>query len=102
MENGDNDINASKIALIKSEETDFENIFVNLTSNQKKVLKAVARKPTGNIYSSEYLHTNRLGAASSVRTAVTKLKELDLIETRDKLWRTVDPVLEKWVCIHPV
>lgn len=100
LENGVADLSHSKSALIESEGSDFENIFVNLAANQKKVLKALARVPTASIYANDYLRGNYLGAASSAKTAVEKLRELDLIENRDGLWRTVDPMLEKWVRVH--
>ena len=102
MENGGADLTVSKAELVNSEASDFENIFVNLAANQKKVLKAVARKPTASIYATDYLRENHLGAASSAKTAVEKLRALDLIENRDGLWSTVDPLLEKWVRVHSI
>jgi len=54
---------------IRSGSSDFENIYVVLAANQKKVLKAIARKPTANLYASEYLRDNNLGAASSQLTS---------------------------------
>jgi hypothetical protein len=54
------------------------------------------------IHAVVYLRDNNLGAASSVRTAVDKLLKLDLIEYREGSWRTVDPVLEKWLRRYPV
>jgi hypothetical protein len=100
LETGAAGLDISKAELINSEESDYENIFVNLAANQKKVLKAVARKPTATLYASDYLRENYLGAASSAKTAVEKLRSLDLIENRNGLWRTVDPILEKWVRLH--
>lgn len=97
LEAGPAALSLTKQVLIRSEASDFENIFVNLAHNQKKVLKAVARKPTANIYAGDYLHHMRLGAASSVGTAVKRLCELDLIEQRAGVWRTVDPILEQWL-----
>lgn len=102
MEVGTGNLNIAKAELIKSEETDYENIFVNLAANQKKVLKAVARRPTASIYASSYLLDNYLGAASSAKAAVEKLRELDIIENRNNLWRTVDPILEKWIRVHSI
>jgi hypothetical protein len=99
LEAGGAGLNLTKQVLVRSEASDFENIFVNLAHNQKKVLKAVARKPSANIYASDYLRGMHLGAASSVRTAV---KRLDLIEQRAGVWRTVDPILEKWLCSQTV
>ena len=97
IESGIDDIEKAKAELIKSESSDCENIYVALAANQKKVLKAIAKKPTSNLYSSDYLRDNQLGAASSVKMAAEKLIKLDYIETREGLWRTVDPILEKWV-----
>jgi hypothetical protein len=102
LEHGDASLEISKSELIKSEESDYENIFVNLAANQKKVLKAVAKKPTATLYANDYLRENYLGAASSAKTAVERLRQLDLIEIRNDLWRTVDPVLEKWIRVHSI
>ena len=100
IESGVNDIEKAKAELIKSESSDYENIYVGLAANQKKVLKAIAKKPVANLYSSDYLRENQLGAASSVKTAADKLIKLDYIEIRDGFWRTVDPILEKWIRVH--
>jgi hypothetical protein len=100
IESGVNDLDMAKAELIRSESSDCENVFVGLAANQKKVLKAIANNPTANLYASSYLRDNQLGAASSVRMAVGKLKQLDYIEERDGAWRTVDPILEKWIRAH--
>jgi phage terminase Nu1 subunit (DNA packaging protein) len=39
----------------------------NLASYQKKVLKALARKPTASIYANDYLRENYPGVASSAK-----------------------------------
>ena len=102
LEYGTTDLDSAKLALVKSESSDCENIFVNLAANQKKVLKALARRPTATLYASEYLREHYLGAASSVRTAVERLQNLDLIENRDGTWRIVDPILARWLQSHAV
>jgi AAA+ ATPase superfamily predicted ATPase len=100
LESGVDDIELAKAELIKSESSDCENILVGLLANQKKVLKAIANDPSASIYSSKYLRDNQLGAASSVKTAVQRLVKLDYIEKRGGVWRTVDPILEKWIKSH--
>lgn len=96
LESGNNNIEWAEQELIRSESSDCENIYVNLSTNQKKLLKALATTPTANLYASEYLRANRLGAASSVKAAFERLKQLDLIEFRNELWQSVDPILGKW------
>jgi len=100
IESGVDDIEKAKAELIKSESSDCEYMYVNLAANQKKLLKAIANNPTANLYASSYLKDNQLGAASSVRMAAGKLKQLDYIEERAGIWRTVDPILEKWIRSH--
>jgi len=100
LEFGETSIEKAKTELIRLESSDCENIFLGLVTNQKKVLKAIANNPTPALYSSDYLKANQLGAASSVRAAVMKLKQLDYIEEREGVWRTVDPILEKWIRAH--
>lgn len=100
LESGETDLAKAQAELIRSESSDCENMYVGLAANQKKVLKAVANNPTANLYASSYLRDNQLGAASSVKMAVEKLKQLDYIEERDGKWRTVDPILEKWIRAH--
>ena len=96
IESGNYDLEQAKNELIRSESSDCENIYVNLSTNQKKLLKAIARNPSANLYASEYLRANHLGAASSVKAAFERLKQLDLIELRNDLWQTVDPIMGKW------
>lgn len=100
LESGNNNLLSAQQELVRSESSDCENIFVNLSTNQKKLLKALARNPTANLYASEYLRVNHLGAASSVKAAFERLKQLDLIEFRNELWQTVDPIMEKWCQLH--
>ena len=102
LEYGNTGLDEVKAELVRSESSDFESIYVNLASNQKKLLKAIGRKPTSNLYASDYLRDNHLGASSSVKMAADKLCKLDLIGVRSGLWRTVDPVMEKWFCMHHV
>lgn len=100
LESGVDNIELAKAELVKSESSDCENMFIGLYANQKKVLKAIAVNPASGIYSSSYLRANQLGAASSVKAAVKRLKELDYIEERAGAWKTVDPILEKWIRLH--
>jgi AAA+ ATPase superfamily predicted ATPase len=100
IEYGEHDLEKAKAELIRSESSDCENIFIGLAANQKKILKAIANNPTPNIYASGYLRDNQLGAASSARAAVEKLRRLDYVEKKDGVWRTVDPILEKWIRSH--
>ncbi len=83
--------------LVVMESADFENLFIALTSHQKRLLQAIAKaRPTG-IFSSAFLSEHGLGSQGSVQNSLAKVKKLDLVEQRPDGWRIVDPIFEKWL-----
>jgi hypothetical protein len=92
-----NELARAKKLLVEMEATDFEGIFLGLTNHQKRLLRAIAKQRPASIHSQAFLVAYRLGSQGGVQTSLAKLKKMDLVEMRDKLWRVVDPVFEKWL-----
>jgi hypothetical protein len=87
----------AKKLLVAMEAADFEGIFLGLTNHQKRLLRAIAKRKPANIYSQAFLVSSRLGSQGGVQTSLAKLKKMDLVEMRGKVWRVVDPIFEKWL-----
>ena len=83
--------------LLEMESADCGSIYIGLTTHQKQLLKAIARSRPTAIFSQSFLAENRLGSQGGVQTSLAKLKKLDLVEQRDKIWKVVDPVFERWL-----
>lgn len=71
-------------------------IFNNLSSYQKKVLRAFTIS-TENIYSSEYASTFDLSSGSSTQRAVAKLVETGIVEKHQNYYTFSDPFFEKFL-----
>jgi len=87
----------SEALLVAMEAPDYENIYINLTMHQKRLLRAVAKAKPMNMFSNSFLVEYHLGSQGGVQSSLAKLKKLDLVEQRKEGWRVVDPILEKWL-----
>ena len=83
--------------LVAMEATDFENIFINLTSHQKQLLKAIAKAQPANIFSNSFITNYHLGSQGGIQSSLVKLKKLDLVEQQNEGWKVVDSIFEKWL-----
>lgn len=89
----------SEALLIAMEAPDYENIFVNLTIHQKRLLRAIAKARPVNMFSNSFLVDYHLGSQGGVQSSLAKLKKLDLVEQHKDGWKVVDPIFEKWLII---
>lgn len=87
----------SEALLVAMEAPDYENIYINLTMHQKRLLRAVAKAKPMNMFSNSFLVEYHLGSQGGVQNSLAKLKKLDLVEQRKEGWRVVDPIFEKWL-----
>ena len=87
----------SESFLVSMEAPDYENIFLNLTMHQKRLLQAIAKARPVNIYSNSFLVKYHLGSQGSVQSSIGKIKKLDLVEQHNNGWKVVDPIFEKWL-----
>lgn len=94
-----NALSETQELLIAMEAPDYENIFINLTMNQKRLLQAIAKARPINIFSNSFLVDYHLGSQGGIQSSLSKLKKLDLIEQQKDGWKVVDPIFEKWLTI---
>lgn len=84
--------------LIEMESGEFEGIFLGLSNNQKRLLKAIAEiRPTA-IFSQQFMQDAGMGSQGGIQTSLNSLQQLDLVE-RDEhdAWRVVDPIFARWL-----
>lgn len=72
-------------------------VFDNLTGPQKRLLEALAKENTINIYSREFILENELGAASSVQRSLKALVKKGIIEKENGSYIFSDIFFEKWI-----
>lgn len=83
--------------LIKSEGTEFEGMWQNLSAIQKSVLKALSLENTATPFAKDYLRKYQC-SIGGVQKAIKSLLKMDLIETTpDKIYRLTDPIMESWI-----
>lgn len=73
--------------------------YTNLLSNtQWRVLRAIAREEwVANPLSNKFIHTYGLGAASSVKTALTMLQKNELVIKETAGYAVQDVLLARWI-----
>jgi uncharacterized protein len=72
--------------------------YINLiTPLQFRLLKALAKDGGGGITSKDYLNRHKLGAASSVNTALKSLLEKDFIYFEDEKYFLIDRFFQGWL-----
>lgn len=83
--------------LLEKETPVYEDIMLNLTLPQKRLLRAIAKENPKAIFTSDFFLKYKLGSHSGVQNSLAKLKRIDLIEQQDGRWRVVDSIFEKWL-----
>lgn len=86
--------------LLEKETTGFENILLNLTLPQKRLLRAIAENKPRAVFAADFFLKYRLGSHSGVQHNLEKLKKSDLVEQQNGQWRVVDSILEKWLVAY--
>ena len=83
--------------LLESESADFEGIWNGLSLVQKSVLKALARDPTPNPFSKDYLEQHGYSAGGAQK-AIKVLISKDLIQIdEEKRYSLTDPIMARWL-----
>ncbi|MFH1362025.1 MAG: ATP-binding protein [bacterium] len=72
-------------------------IFDNLTNLQRKFLEALAKGPTNNLYSKDFILENELGAPSSIQRSLKSLVQKGILEKENGLYLFSDIFFRKWL-----
>lgn len=87
--------------LLKDVEPVFEAMVQGLPSQQRLVLRALAREPATRLTSKDYILRHDLGSVTGINFSLTQLERLDFIDQdkKSKVWNVVDPVFAVWLKI---
>ena len=75
----------------------FEKSISRLTPTQIAVLKGIAAVDGAKIYSSRFLESIRIPSTGTVKKAVKRLADDELVYEWQRSWRFVDPFFREWV-----
>ncbi len=83
--------------VLDAESARYVALWEDLTAQQRLVLIALAAEP-GPVYGEAYRRAHRLGAASSVQRAITRLLQRELVEAvSGNGYRIADTFLRQWI-----
>ena len=82
--------------IIQSHKNEYITIFDNLTANQKKALKLIAKTDGEGIYQTENLQDAGFSSSSLLARAVDSLEEKELI-AKNGTYQIQDVMLKKWI-----
>ena len=86
------DANDAWRKIVDEELNENKNMILNLKSNEKKALKAIAIKPTKQITSNEFIQLSGIPTGSAKKT-INQLVDKDLIYLNDGKYHVVNPAL---------
>lgn len=82
---------------IANEAGTFVDTFARLTQGQRRVLVALAARPTGSPFAAEFVVGTGYGSASGVRKAIERLEDLALVTVRDGVYLVPNPFTRAWL-----
>ncbi|MBN2669181.1 MAG: ATP-binding protein [Bacteroidales bacterium] len=82
--------------IIDSQSVIFQNIYDDLSNNQRKVLWAIAMQPE-ELFSTTTRNALKLPPASSITSSISTLLKKDLIEKVEKSYKVSSPVFKEWL-----
>lgn len=92
----DNFLNKAVDKIVTNQNDYFSSLYENLTSYQKKVLKAI-HVDNVNVLSSDYSNRFRLTSTSSTQRALERLVKDGMIEKVADNWQFTDPFFKIWL-----
>ena len=93
----ENDVPLALEHIFARERKGFEKSISRLTPTQIAVLKGIADVDNAKIYSSRFLESIRIPSTGTVKKAVKRLAEDELVYEWQRSWRFVDPFFREWV-----
>ena len=93
----ENDVPLALEHIFARERKGFEKSISRLTPTQIAVLKGIAAVDDAKIYSSRFLESIRIPSTGTVKKAVKRLAEDELVYEWQRSWRFVDPFFREWV-----
>jgi len=91
------DVDEGMQAASEHESSVFADTYVNLTSNQRRVLVALATQPGAGPQSREFLARTGYANPSGVKRALAALEDAGIAAIWDGSWTVVSPFLRRWL-----
>ncbi|MFN2581307.1 MAG: ATP-binding protein [Candidatus Dormibacteria bacterium] len=83
--------------IVEHQATDFAEIYERLAPTQQRLLRSLAREPTGAVYSAGFLETVDISNANAVRAALEVLEARELLRRVDGAWNVSNAFLRAWL-----
>jgi len=91
-------VDAALERVVAAEDAHYTTLWESLTLTQRRVLLAIARDPGKQVFAEPFRRTHRLGAASTVQTALERLLEREIVDGASTRGYTVpDVFLRAWL-----
>lgn len=91
------DITPTMNKILEGQSAVYVTIWNTLPRHQKRILIAIASSGGENIFSSDFISDNALGAVSSVQTSVNLLMKKEIIDKENDTYYITDVFFKKWI-----
>ncbi|MEA2033854.1 MAG: ATP-binding protein [Euryarchaeota archaeon] len=91
------DITPAMNKILEGQSAVYVTIWNTLPRHQKRMLVAIASSGGANIFSSDFISDNALGAVSSVQTSVNLLMKKEMIDKENDTYYITDVFFKKWI-----
>jgi len=75
----------------------YEKMLSLLSTQQTKLISALAKEPTQTPYGNEYIAKHKLGSLSAIQGGIRKLISIDYIDKQAGYYELVDPLFKMWL-----
>jgi len=91
------DITPTMNKILDGQSTVYVTVWNTLPRHQKRMLIAIASSGGENIFSSDFIRDNDLGAVSSVQTSINLLMKKEIVDKENDAYYITDVFFKKWV-----
>jgi uncharacterized protein len=94
---GEEHLHPALLRIFAQETKGYEAMLIQITAQQQNCLRALAALGGKNPYSETFLRETGIQHASSVKKAITRLCQLQIIYPREKDFRFINPFFKHWL-----
>ena len=96
---GDAEVERGLTTILSVSALDFAESYERLSGTQQRLIRALAREPTKDLYSRRFIERLDVANASVARKALQRLDEIELVELSPVGWRVANPFFERWLVL---
>jgi len=95
---GPDNIREGLRGFFQDEKAYFEMMLTQLSTQQVKLVTAIAKEPTKTPYSIDYIARHKLASLSAIQGGIKKLVSIDyIVKQEDRYYEVVDPLFKMWL-----